>query len=194
MRAGLVPRGKTPGLRHRREGVRRRYQGRPLTVARATPRLIDGGDLLAALIARWRGRCVISAQAGSGKTSLLRAWADRPGQRHRLAVMQVRRDQQDAQHFGDQVLGDRALAPEELHGNRAVRRGHARGGADEPGDRRSVPGACRRRTPPVGGGRPGAGDRPALPRSQVPRAARIRVEDPPVRHDPATVPRGPAVT
>ena len=42
---------------------------------------------------------IISAPAGSGKTSLLRAWADRPGQRHRLTVMQVQRDQQDAQQF-----------------------------------------------------------------------------------------------
>ena len=42
---------------------------------------------------------VISAPAGSGKTSLLRAWADRPGQRRRLAVLQVQRDQQDAQQF-----------------------------------------------------------------------------------------------
>src|ERR1039458_4875199 len=41
----------------------------------------------------------LSAPAGSGKTSLLRAWADRPGQPHRLAVVQVRRDQQDAQDF-----------------------------------------------------------------------------------------------
>jgi LuxR family transcriptional regulator, maltose regulon positive regulatory protein len=42
---------------------------------------------------------IISAPAGSGKTSLLRAWADRPGQRQRLAVVQVQRDQQDAQQF-----------------------------------------------------------------------------------------------
>ena len=42
---------------------------------------------------------IISAPAGSGKTSLLRAWADRPGQPHRLAVMQVHRDQHDAQQF-----------------------------------------------------------------------------------------------
>ena len=42
---------------------------------------------------------IISAPAGSGKSSLLRAWADRPGRRHRLAVMQVQRDQQDAQQF-----------------------------------------------------------------------------------------------
>jgi LuxR family maltose regulon positive regulatory protein len=42
---------------------------------------------------------VISAPAGSGKTSLVRAWVDRPGQRHRLAMLQVKRDQQDAQQF-----------------------------------------------------------------------------------------------
>ena len=42
---------------------------------------------------------IISAPAGSGKTSLLRAWADRPGQPHRLAVLQVQRDQHDAQQF-----------------------------------------------------------------------------------------------
>ena len=42
---------------------------------------------------------VISAPAGSGKTSLLRAWAGRPGQPGRLAVVQVRRDQHDAQQF-----------------------------------------------------------------------------------------------
>ncbi len=42
---------------------------------------------------------ILSAPAGSGKTSLLRAWADRPGQPHRLAVVQVQRDQHDAQLF-----------------------------------------------------------------------------------------------
>jgi LuxR family maltose regulon positive regulatory protein len=42
---------------------------------------------------------IISAPAGSGKTCLLRAWAGRPGQPHRLAVMQVQRDQHDAQQF-----------------------------------------------------------------------------------------------
>jgi len=42
---------------------------------------------------------IISAPAGSGKTCLLRAWADRQGQRHRLAVVHVQRDQQDAQQF-----------------------------------------------------------------------------------------------
>jgi LuxR family maltose regulon positive regulatory protein len=42
---------------------------------------------------------IISAPAGSGKTSLLCAWADRPGQPRQLAVLQVQRDQQDAQQF-----------------------------------------------------------------------------------------------
>jgi LuxR family maltose regulon positive regulatory protein len=42
---------------------------------------------------------VISAPAGSGKTSLLRAWAGRPAQPRRFAVLQVQRDQQDAQQF-----------------------------------------------------------------------------------------------
>ena len=81
-------------------GVGRRYQGRPLSVARATLRLIDRGDLLAALDrAAERKVTIILAPAGSGKTCLLRAWADRPGQGHRLAVMQVQRDQHDAQQF-----------------------------------------------------------------------------------------------
>jgi LuxR family transcriptional regulator, maltose regulon positive regulatory protein len=69
-------------------------------VAQATPRLIDRGDLLAALDrAAAKKVTIISASAGSGKTSLLRAWADRPDRRHRLAVLQVQRDQQDAQQF-----------------------------------------------------------------------------------------------
>ncbi len=48
---------------------------------------------------------LISAPPGSGKTSLLRAWADGPGQPYRLAVVQVRRDQQDSQQFWLAVLG-----------------------------------------------------------------------------------------
>jgi LuxR family maltose regulon positive regulatory protein len=71
-----------------------------LTVDRAKPRLIGRGDLLATLDrAVARKVTIISAPAGSGKTSLLRAWADRPGQLHPLAVMQVQRDQHDAQQF-----------------------------------------------------------------------------------------------
>ncbi|MGB6580356.1 MAG: AAA family ATPase, partial [Streptosporangiaceae bacterium] len=69
-------------------------------MARTTPRLIDRADLLAALDrASARKVTVISAPAGSGKTSLLRAWADRPDRAYRLAVVQVRRGQDDAQDF-----------------------------------------------------------------------------------------------
>ena len=75
-------------------------------MARAAPRLIDRGDLVAALDhAAARKVTVISAPAGSGKTSLLRAWADRPGQPRRLAVLQVQRDQHDAQQFWLALLG-----------------------------------------------------------------------------------------
>jgi LuxR family transcriptional regulator, maltose regulon positive regulatory protein len=42
---------------------------------------------------------IISAPAGSGKTSLVRAWAGRTGQPHQLALVQVQRDQHDAQQF-----------------------------------------------------------------------------------------------
>jgi LuxR family maltose regulon positive regulatory protein len=77
-----------------------------LTVDRAKPRLIGRGDLLAALDRAVAGKVtIISAPAGSGKTSLLRAWADRPGQPHRLAVVQVQRDQRDAQQFWLALLG-----------------------------------------------------------------------------------------
>jgi LuxR family transcriptional regulator, maltose regulon positive regulatory protein len=71
-----------------------------VTVAPAALRLIDRGDLVAALDrAAERKVTVISAPAGSGKTSLLRAWAGRSEQRYRLAVVQVQRGQQDAQQF-----------------------------------------------------------------------------------------------
>jgi LuxR family maltose regulon positive regulatory protein len=65
-----------------------------------TRRLIARDDLLATLDRAVASKVtIISAPAGSGKTSLLRAWADRPEQRHQLAVMHVQRDQQDAQQF-----------------------------------------------------------------------------------------------
>jgi LuxR family transcriptional regulator, maltose regulon positive regulatory protein len=77
-----------------------------LTVAQATLRLIDRDDLLAALDrAVARKVTVISAPAGSGKTSLLRSWAGRPDQRYRVAMVQVQRGQQDAQQFWLALLG-----------------------------------------------------------------------------------------
>ena len=69
-------------------------------MARAAPRLIDRGDLVAALDrAAARKVTIISAPAGSGKTSLLRAWAGGTGQSRRLAVLQVQRGQHDDQQF-----------------------------------------------------------------------------------------------
>jgi LuxR family transcriptional regulator, maltose regulon positive regulatory protein len=71
----------------------------------ARPQLIGRGELLAALDrAAAKKVTIISAPAGSGKTSLLRAWADRPGPPHRLAVVLVQRDQHDAQQFWLAVL------------------------------------------------------------------------------------------
>src|ERR1700733_3180351 len=71
----------------------------------AAPRLIQRGELLASLDRATEAKVtLISAPAGSGKTSLLRAWADGAGQAYRLAVVQVRRDQQDSQQFWLAVL------------------------------------------------------------------------------------------
>jgi LuxR family maltose regulon positive regulatory protein len=67
--------------------------------------LIARDDLLATLDRAVASKVtIISAPAGSGKTSLLRAWAGRPEQRHGLAVVQVQRGQHDAQQFWLAVL------------------------------------------------------------------------------------------
>jgi LuxR family transcriptional regulator, maltose regulon positive regulatory protein len=66
----------------------------------AARRLIQRAELVAALDRAAEAKVtLISAPAGSGKTSLLRAWADGPGRSYRLAVLQVQRDQQDGQQF-----------------------------------------------------------------------------------------------
>ncbi len=71
----------------------------------AAPRLIQRGELLASLSRAAEAKVtLISAPAGSGKTSLLRAWSDGPGRPYRLAAVQVRRDQQDTQQFWLAVL------------------------------------------------------------------------------------------
>ena len=78
----------------------------------AAPRLIQRGELLASLDRAAQAKVtLISAPAGSGKTSLLRAWADGPGQPYRLAVVQVQRDQQDSQQFWLAVLSAIRQAP-----------------------------------------------------------------------------------
>ena len=85
----------------------------------AAPRLIQRGELLASLDRAAQAKVtLISAPAGSGKTSLLRAWADGPGRPYRLAVVQVQRDQQDSQQFWLAVLS-------------AIRRAHGTPGEGE---------------------------------------------------------------
>ena len=75
-----------------------------MNVAPAGPRLIDRGDLVAALDRAAAGRVtIISAPAGSGKTSLLRLWA--ATQPDPIAMLYVQRDQQDAQQFWLALLG-----------------------------------------------------------------------------------------
>jgi LuxR family transcriptional regulator, maltose regulon positive regulatory protein len=65
-----------------------------------TARLIARGDLVACLDRAAAGKVtIISAPAGSGKTSLLSAWADRPDRAHRVTFVSVRRDEHDAQLF-----------------------------------------------------------------------------------------------
>jgi ATP/maltotriose-dependent transcriptional regulator MalT len=63
----------------------------------ARPGLIDRHDLVAALDhAAGKRVTIISAPAGSGKTSLLRAWAGRSRQDRRIAFMSVNPGQHDA--------------------------------------------------------------------------------------------------
>ena len=82
------------------------FRANPRKPSPAAPRLIQRGALLASLDRAAEARVtLISAPAGSGKTSLLRAWADGPGQAYRLAVVQVQRGQQDSQQFWLAVLG-----------------------------------------------------------------------------------------
>jgi LuxR family maltose regulon positive regulatory protein len=69
------------------------------------PGLLDRDDLLRMLDrAVTKRMTVISAPPGSGKTSLLRAWADRSIDLRRVAFVSVERDQQNAQRFWHAVL------------------------------------------------------------------------------------------
>jgi LuxR family transcriptional regulator, maltose regulon positive regulatory protein len=70
------------------------------------PGLIRRDDLLAALDRAAQKRVtIVSAPAGTGKTSLLRAWAGQPDQDCRIAFITVRPGQHDMQLFWLTVLG-----------------------------------------------------------------------------------------
>src|SRR6266702_6650373 len=80
----------------------------PQPVARdvsGTRGLLDRKDLLRLLDRAVTKRLtVISAPPGSGKTSLLRAWADHSTRHGRVAFVSVERDQQNDQRFWCAVL------------------------------------------------------------------------------------------
>jgi LuxR family transcriptional regulator, maltose regulon positive regulatory protein len=84
-------------------------------------RLLDREDLLEMLDRAVSKRVtMVSAPAGSGKTSLLRAWAARPANLHLVASVSVDRDEQDAQRFWSAVLdairsSTRSIDPETRH-------------------------------------------------------------------------------
>jgi LuxR family transcriptional regulator, maltose regulon positive regulatory protein len=85
---------------------RREHLQRPIlrdvSVARG---LLDRDDLVQLLDrAVTKQVTVISAPPGSGKTSLLRDWADRSADLRRVALVSVERDEQDAQRFWGAVL------------------------------------------------------------------------------------------
>ena len=72
----------------------------------AEPGLIYRRELMAALNRAAQKRVtIISAPAGAGKTSLLRVWANQPGQDCRIAFMTVRPGQHDTQLFWLTMLG-----------------------------------------------------------------------------------------
>src|SRR5437588_9738535 len=89
--------GTTPRERH--------LEARSSRDASVGSGLLDREDLLLMLDRAVTKRVtVISAPPGSGKTSLLRAWADRATNVRRVAFVVIDRDQQDAQRFWGAVL------------------------------------------------------------------------------------------
>ncbi|MEA2247915.1 MAG: LuxR family transcriptional regulator, maltose regulon positive regulatory protein, partial [Solirubrobacteraceae bacterium] len=90
--------------------------------------LLDRDDVLLLLDRAVTKRVtIISAPAGSGKTSLLRAWADRPTNSRRVAFVAVDRGEQHAERFWSAVLDAirgpvRSIEPETLDGDQLVER------------------------------------------------------------------------
>ena len=91
---------------------------RDVSVAR---RLLDREDLLQMLDRAVSKRVtMVSAPPGSGKTSLLRAWAARSANVRRVASVSVDRDEKDAQRFWSAVLdairsSTRSIDPQTQH-------------------------------------------------------------------------------
>src|SRR3954447_219382 len=74
--------------------------------------LLDRADLLELLDRAVTKRVtVMSAPPGSGKTSLLRAWADRSTDPRRVAFVSVERDQQDAERFWSAIRDELEVQP-----------------------------------------------------------------------------------
>ena len=82
------------------------HRDQPISTDASVARgLLDREDLLETLDRAVTKRVtIVSAPPGSGKTSLLRAWADRPTSLRRVALVSVDRDEQDAERFWSSVL------------------------------------------------------------------------------------------
>src|SRR4029078_4645073 len=94
---------------------------------RAEPGPIHRDELMATLNRAAQKRVtIISSPAGTGKTSLLRAWADQPGQDGRIAFMTVRPSQHDMQLFWLTILDAvrAAAGAPQRRGAAACRRAH----------------------------------------------------------------------